>query len=66
MVVGPAAANGKREGPISGGDSAGKTTLTQLYLLPLMPPGSLHLPNYMNLLHMPFMGGKSGDTKQKT
>lgn len=37
VVVSPAAANGMRGGPTSGGDSAGKMTFIQLYLLPLMP-----------------------------
>lgn len=37
VVVSPAAANGKREGPMSGGESAGKMTSIRLYLFPLMP-----------------------------
>lgn len=72
VVVSPAAANGKREGPMSGGESAGKMTLTRLYLPPLVPLYYLNLPNnhemfcefvffvcfslFLLLLHMPSWG----------
>lgn len=38
VVVSPAAAKEKKEGPTSGGDSAGNMTFRQLYILPLMHP----------------------------
>lgn len=73
VVVSPAAANGKREGPMSGGDSAGKMTFIGLYLLPRMPLCSLHLPNYHDMFcefvifcYICLFGGMSGEKKLKT
>lgn len=53
----------------SGGDSAGKMTSIRFHVLPLMPPWSLHLPNYhkMFLWNRPsfcyicLLGGMSGE-----
>lgn len=52
VVVSPAAAKEKKEGPTSGGDSAGNMTLRQLYILPLMPLCYLHLPIYHIVLQI--------------